>query len=69
LNTLRHTVCNFAAKCIETKCYAASLKKKLKNNISLSEPVGIDKEGNELPSELINKNRRRGGLMQLKTIY
>lgn len=39
----------FAAKCIENEMLMLlRSNKKLKNNISLSEPVGIDKEGNEL---------------------
>jgi RNA polymerase sporulation-specific sigma factor len=39
----------FAAKCIENEMLMLlRSNKKTKNNISLSEPVGIDKEGNEL---------------------
>lgn len=39
----------FAAKCIENEMLMLlRSNKKLKNNVSLSEPVGIDKEGNEL---------------------
>jgi RNA polymerase sporulation-specific sigma factor len=39
----------FAAKCIENEMLMLlRSNKKLKNNISLSEPMGIDKEGNEL---------------------
>ncbi|SKC69583.1 sigma-70 family RNA polymerase sigma factor [Maledivibacter halophilus] len=43
----------YAARCIENEILMTiRAGKKIKNEVSIQEPIGIDKEGNELPSTL-----------------